>query len=70
MSIPDLPPDAKITSVIPDMGGQHVLVRPGVKIECPTAGLTVIIDNGQSQHINREIAADMILAGLTHPKFR
>ena len=51
------------------MGGQHVGTGPnGVKVTHLPTGLVACCDIARSQHINRLIAAYMILAALTHPK--
>lgn len=53
------------------IGGQHVGLTPsGVKIVHLPTGLTAICDMERSQHRNKEIAMDMILGGLTSPKYR
>lgn len=53
-----------------EKGGQHVGTGPhGVKLTHRPTGLVVCCDIGRSQHYNREIAIDMILSALTHPKF-
>lgn len=52
-------------------GGQHVGAGPrGVKITHIPSGLIAISDAGRSQHVNRQIAMDMLLGGLTSPKFQ
>lgn len=54
-----------------DRGGQHVGTGPGgVKVTHIPSGIEAFVEIGRSQHTNREIAMDMILAALTHPKFR
>lgn len=40
----------------------------GIKITHETTGLVAIADCARSQHINRQIAFDMIEGGLTHPR--
>ncbi|AHE52655.1 hypothetical protein [Sphingomonas sanxanigenens] len=51
-------------------GGQVVGPGPqGVKITHPS-GLTAICEYGRSQHVNKMIATDMLLAAVTHPRFR
>lgn len=50
-------------------GGQHVGVPNGVRVT-HTSGIAAYVDNGRSQHVNKEIAMDMILAAITHPRFR
>ncbi|MHC2215544.1 peptide chain release factor family protein [Rhizobium leguminosarum] len=51
-------------------GGQHVGTCPGVRITHRPSGIHAYVDIGRSQHINKMIAMDMILAAITHPKFR
>lgn len=54
-----------------ERGGQHVgITATGVKVEHLPTGITVIVCTERSQFRNREIALDMILAGVTHPKMR
>ena len=51
-------------------GGQHVGTMPeGVRVTHKNTGLVAIVDVSRSGHINRAIALDMIMAGLTHPDF-
>jgi protein subunit release factor A len=52
------------------LGGQRVGVDAGVKLEHEGYGLTVIVNNGRSQHTNKLIALDMMLSGLTNPRVR
>lgn len=50
-------------------GGQHVGPGPqGVKVTHRDTGIVACCDIGRSQFRNREIALDMIVAALTHPK--
>lgn len=52
-------------------GGQHVGTGPsGVRITHLPSGITATVEIGRSQHINRLIAHEMILAAITHPQFR
>ena len=51
-------------------GGQHVGTFPGVRTTHLPSGVHAYVDIGRSQHINKLIAMDMILAAITHPKFR
>jgi len=52
-------------------GGQHVGTGPsGVKITHRSTGIVACVEISQSQHINRMIAHNMILAAITHPRFR
>lgn len=50
-------------------GGQQCGVPSGVRIT-HSSGVTAYVDIGRSQHINKMIAEDMILAAITHPRFR
>lgn len=52
------------------MGGQHVGTDNGVKVTHKPSGIVAIVNSGRSQHTNRTIAVDMIMAALTHPKFK
>lgn len=52
-------------------GGQHVGTgSPGVRVPHIPSNTRAEYDGGRSQHINKMIALDMILAALTHPKHR
>ena len=52
-------------------GGQHVGGGPhGVKVTHLPTGIQAFVDICRSQHRNRTIACDMILAAITHPDFR
>ena len=51
-------------------GGQHVGVYPGVRITHLPSGIAAYVEANRSQHVNKMIAMDMILAAITHPKFR
>ncbi len=51
-------------------GGQHVGTVPGVRVTHIPSNVHAYVDIGRSQHINKAIAMDMILAAITHPKFR
>ena len=52
-------------------GGQHVGGGPvGVKVTHLPSGVEAFCETARSQHINKLIALDMILAAITHPKFR
>ena len=54
-----------------DRGGQHVGTGPsGVKVTHLPSGIEAFVEIGRSQYINREIAMDMILAAITHPRFK
>lgn len=50
-------------------GGQQVGVPNGVRIT-HVSGAVAYVNNGRSQHVNKMIAEDMILAAITHPRFR
>ena len=52
-------------------GGQTVGTGPaGVKVTHTLSGIVACVDIGRSQHVNREIAINMIEAAITHPRFR
>lgn len=51
-------------------GGQHVGIYPDIRITHLPSGIQAVVNVGRSQHINKIIAMDMILAAITHPKFR
>lgn len=51
-------------------GGQHVGICPGVRVTHIPSGIAAYVENDRSQHINKMIAVDMILAAITHPRFR
>jgi peptide chain release factor 1 len=51
-------------------GGQHVGISSGIRVEHLPSGLVAIVNNGRSQHQNKVIALDMILGGLTSPRFK
>jgi protein subunit release factor A len=52
-------------------GGQHVGSGPyGVKIKHIPSGIIACVEIGSSQHKNKEIAMDMILAALTNRWYR
>jgi protein subunit release factor A len=51
--------------------GQHVGSGPaGVKVTHIPTGIEACVEVARSQHDNRTIAIDMILAAVTHPRFR
>lgn len=52
-------------------GGQQVGAgHGGVRVTHIPSGIMAYVEIGRSQHINRTIALDMILAAVTHPRFR
>jgi protein subunit release factor A len=55
---------------IPNPGGQHVgFTSTGVKVTHIPSGIIAICEAHRSQHKNRTVACDMIMAALTHPTF-
>lgn len=67
------PEDIKVEHWPPrqDRGGQHVGTGPsGVKVTHLPTGIEAFVEIGRSQFVNRVIACDMILAAITHPKFK
>ncbi len=71
MTLDDVMKDCKI-EVYPNrpLGGQHVGTDNGVKVTHEPSGIVAIVNSGRSQHTNRTIAMDMIMAAITHPKFK
>lgn len=68
-----IPPDDLKIEIWPprQKGGQHVGIGPmGVRITHIPSGIEAFVDIGRSQHRNKEIAMDMILAAITHPRYR
>ncbi|KAA0686024.1 hypothetical protein DTW90_34630 [Neorhizobium sp. P12A] len=53
-----------------ERGGQHCGYHPGLRITHGPTGVMAYVESNRSQHINKMIAMDMILAAITHPKFR
>ena len=54
-----------------DRGGQHVGTGPsGVRVTHIPSGIEACVEIGRSQHVNREIAINMIEAAITHPRYR
>lgn len=51
-------------------GGQHAGINTSVRVTHIPSGIAAFVGTDQSQHINKMIAMDMILAAITHPKFR
>lgn len=51
-------------------GGQHVGTCSGVRVTHIPSGTAAYVDIGRNQFAHRAIAMDMILAAITHPKFR
>ena len=67
------PEDLRVESWPPRKppGGQHVGTGPcGVKITHIPSGIEACVEVSRSQHVNREIAMNMIEAAITHPRFR
>lgn len=63
--------DLRISAYPPaDRGGQHVGVSTGVEVEHIPTGTVARCLAAHSQHTNKLIAMDMILAALTHPRFK
>jgi peptide chain release factor 2 len=57
--------------LIKNRGGQHVALTPtGIQVTHLPSGIMAIVDIGRSQHRNRQIAMEMILAAITHPDYR
>lgn len=52
-----------------NVGGQHVGMASGVKATHTPTGITATVSVARGQHRNKRIAADMILAAITHPEF-
>ena len=50
-------------------GGQHVGAVSGVRVTHVETGTQAFVNIARSQHTNKQIAVDMILTALTHPKF-
>lgn len=57
-------------SGIDQRGGQHVGGHSGVRATHVISGITAYVNIGRSQRDNKLIADDMILAAITHPRFR
>jgi protein subunit release factor A len=51
------------------VGGQHVGVSMGLQITHLPTGIVARVCLHRSQHTNKQIAMDMILSALTHPRF-
>ena len=71
----DIPADQIKIEVWPipgihESGGQHCGIHHGLRVTHVPSGVQAYVDIGRSQHINKMIAMDMILAAITHPKFR
>lgn len=67
------PEDVKVEIWPPrkSIGGQQVGTGPsGVKVTHLPTGIEACVDISRSQFDNRSIAMDMILAAITHPRFR
>ncbi len=51
-------------------GGQHAGINTSVRVTHLPTGIAAFVGTDRSQHINKMIAMDMIMAAITHPKFR
>lgn len=51
-------------------GGQHVGGHSGVRATHIPTGIMAYVQSARSQHINKEIAIEMLETALTHPKIR
>lgn len=51
-------------------GGQQCGTHPGIRVTHIPSNTVATVDCAGSQHRNKEIAMDMILAAITHPRFR
>lgn len=52
-------------------GGQHAgTPASAVRVTHIPTGIMAQVGTGRSQHRNKEIATDMVLSALTHPRFR
>jgi peptide chain release factor 2 len=67
----DIPAEDLRVSAYPNRqaGGQHVGISTGVEIEHIPTGTVARCRTARSQHTNKQIAMDMILSALTHPRF-
>lgn len=70
MDVPGLKFEVYPIAGIDARGGQTVGGHSGVRATHEPSGITVYVNIGGSQHINKMIAEDMILTAITHPKFR
>jgi protein subunit release factor A len=72
MPIPpdDLKLEAYPIEGIDPRGGQHVGGHSGIRATHMPTGITAFVNIGRSQHVNKEIAVDMLLSAITHPRFR
>ncbi|TAX45952.1 hypothetical protein ELI02_30030 (plasmid) [Rhizobium leguminosarum] len=71
----DIPADEIKIEVWPipgihERGGQHCGYPSGVRVTHLPSSISAYVNTGRSQHINKTIAMDMILAAITHPNFR
>lgn len=69
----DIPPEDLLIETYPprQRGGQHCgFSGSGVQITHLPSGLIAIAKHNRSQHRNKAVALDMILAGLTTPSGR
>jgi protein subunit release factor A len=62
--------EVKVEVWPPRAGGQQAGISTGIKLTHLASGIEAVVNIGRSQHRNREIAADMILAAITHPQYR
>jgi protein subunit release factor A len=53
-----------------NVGGQQVGVSMGLQITHLPTGIVARVCTNRSQHTNKTIALDMILAAITHPRFQ
>lgn len=51
-------------------GGQRCGTHPGVRVTHIPTNTTATVECAGSQFRNKEIALEMILAAITHPRFR
>jgi protein subunit release factor A len=65
-----IPDDIEVEAWPPrGQGGQHVGTHNAVKVTHTPSGLEVVVDVCRSQHRNKAIALEMIMAAITHPEF-
>lgn len=51
-------------------GGQQCGTHPGVRVTHIPSNTVATVEADRSQFRNKEIALEMILAAITHPRFR